>query len=145
MPPEVLEASKEYIEDNNPVGVWLKENYDFTGQRRDIVSTEDLRNDFDAYKGQPSITSRRFGNYMSLSGRSLSFLVVRGVSLHHLSSSLLLLLRCALSRSAFASSFAASYSPQHVNILLCGHNYISSPRTHFLSTISRRMVGTSNE
>lgn len=38
--------SKSFIDDNNPVGVWLKENYDITDNEDDIVKFTEIYDEY---------------------------------------------------------------------------------------------------
>jgi P4 family phage/plasmid primase-like protien len=64
-PSSVTNATKEYMEDNNPVAVWLNEHYQFTGSKDDMVAVETL---YDAFKNnsKSDITKIKFGRFMSL-------------------------------------------------------------------------------
>jgi hypothetical protein len=42
MPREVQEFTKGYMLENNPVGAWLRQHYDITGRRDDVVQKSEL-------------------------------------------------------------------------------------------------------
>ncbi len=46
MPQEVKEFTDAYMLENNPVGAWLREHYELTGHREDIVQKTELYNTF---------------------------------------------------------------------------------------------------
>lgn len=46
LPENVKKATNEYIEENNPVGVWLKDNYEMTSNVNDKIKARDMYNDF---------------------------------------------------------------------------------------------------
>lgn len=46
MPQEVQEFTDAYMLENNPVGAWLREHYELTGHREDIVQKTELYNTF---------------------------------------------------------------------------------------------------
>jgi hypothetical protein len=46
MPNEVKEFTNEYMLENNPVGSWLRENYEMTGHREDCVQKSELYQQF---------------------------------------------------------------------------------------------------
>jgi phage/plasmid-associated DNA primase len=46
MPDEVKEFTEAYMLENNPVGAWLRQNYDITGNRDDIIKKQDLYQSF---------------------------------------------------------------------------------------------------
>jgi P4 family phage/plasmid primase-like protien len=46
MPEEVLNFTAEYMMENNPVGSWLRQNYDITGRRDDCIQKTELYNTF---------------------------------------------------------------------------------------------------
>ena len=62
-PKEILEASQEYMEENNPVGTWLKANYDTGFNLNDKtfwLNTTDLRNEFESwFRGSQSSGGNR--------------------------------------------------------------------------------------
>lgn len=65
-PEQVVNATKEYIEENNPVGLWLKDNYIITNNTEDRVKVEELYNDF--YPKPNGFTKKKFGHYMTQLG-----------------------------------------------------------------------------
>lgn len=60
LPHEVQESSKQYMEDNNPVGVWLRENFEVTHNEEDIILAEQL---YTLYKNNvdKNMTKTAFG------------------------------------------------------------------------------------
>jgi len=42
MPQEVQEFTEGYMLENNPVGAWLRQHYDITGRRDDVVQKSEL-------------------------------------------------------------------------------------------------------
>ena len=46
MPEEVVTASSEYLEDNNPVGRWLGDNFIITHDNKDMIKSSDLYTEF---------------------------------------------------------------------------------------------------
>ncbi len=42
MPAEVKEFTEAYMLENNPVGAWLRQNYEITGNREDCIQKTDL-------------------------------------------------------------------------------------------------------
>ena len=65
-PVEVMRATKEYMEENNPVAVWLKEHYEITNRLCDEVTAEYLYDSFVSDRRDLKITKKRFGLYMGL-------------------------------------------------------------------------------
>lgn len=65
-PIEVENATKEYMEENNPVAVWLKENFFLTYQPNDEVTSEALYDMFTCDMHDVKITKKKFGMYMGL-------------------------------------------------------------------------------
>jgi hypothetical protein len=51
----------------NPVGVWLKEQFDYTGSRNDNIAVEELYTSFKRDTGS-EITKNKFGRFMTLLG-----------------------------------------------------------------------------
>lgn len=51
MPVEVREFTEAYMLENNPVGAWLRQNYEITGRRDDVVQRSELYRDFLATTG----------------------------------------------------------------------------------------------
>ena len=62
--PEVAAATREYMEDNNPVAVWLKDTFEYTGQRSDSITCEAMRNEFNAIT-RKGFSGKKFGDAMS--------------------------------------------------------------------------------
>lgn len=68
-PPEVTAETNEYMNDNNPVSVWLNNNYDFTNSREDKVLVSDLYREYMSQQDlRSSETKERFGKLMSMIG-----------------------------------------------------------------------------
>lgn len=44
LPKEVIEASKTYMEENNPVGIWLRENFEITNDENDRILADEIWN-----------------------------------------------------------------------------------------------------
>ena len=60
------------MEDNNPVAVWLKDNFEYTGQREDNITCEAMRNEFNATTRR-GFSGKKFGDAMSgLGHKSMS-------------------------------------------------------------------------
>lgn len=68
-PPEVVEESKKYMQENNPVGLWLNKEFEFTGQDYNRVANGELlrlfQNSKDENKNMPE---RKFAKLMSALG-----------------------------------------------------------------------------
>ena len=58
-PIEVIEMTKEYFEENNPVKAWLRENFESTGNDKDRVKCSDL---FSMYSNDPDV-DRKFTSH----------------------------------------------------------------------------------
>ena len=58
-PKEVIEMTKEYFEENNPVKAWLRENFEFTRNDKDLVKCSDL---FSMYSNDPDV-DRKFTSH----------------------------------------------------------------------------------
>lgn len=65
-PEHVVNATNEYIEENNPVGLWLNDNYMITNNPEDRVKVDELYTDF--YPKPTGFTKKKFGQYMSQLG-----------------------------------------------------------------------------
>ena len=67
-PVEVVRATDEYMKDNNPVRLWLEDNYDITGNANDKIAVNVLCRDF---RPKPMTYSiRKFGTTMNSLGFS---------------------------------------------------------------------------
>ena len=62
-PEAVAQATRDYMEDNNPVAVWLKDHYEFTGKREDYISCERFMTDFNM-DTKNNWSRRKFGDAM---------------------------------------------------------------------------------
>jgi P4 family phage/plasmid primase-like protien len=67
MPPpaEVLEASKSYLEECNPVMIYINEHYDITGNNDDHIAARTLYEDFQNTTGNKNIFETEFGNRLN--------------------------------------------------------------------------------
>jgi hypothetical protein len=63
MPAEVREFTEAYMLENNPVGAWLRTNFELTGRREDCVPKIDLLQEFVAGTGV-SKTAKGFSEDM---------------------------------------------------------------------------------
>lgn len=63
LPKNVKEATNEYIEENNPVGLWLKEKYEMTSNNNDKIKARELYNDF-LKDSEKEITEKEFARQM---------------------------------------------------------------------------------
>ena len=73
IPDEVKESTKEYIEENNEVGMWLKEKCIITNNKKDMMTPTDM---FNLFKNDNTSSSCRnpgeFGKAMSFNGYKVS-------------------------------------------------------------------------
>jgi len=65
---KMLEATKEYIDETNPVVIWLKENYEFTGNKKEKISSTDLRNDYNNDNSENQLNAKVFTNMLGANG-----------------------------------------------------------------------------
>lgn len=65
-PPEVHAATKEYIEENNPIAQWFQDNYIVTNDPRDRIKVDDM---YTSYHPKPQgFTKKKLGHFMTLLG-----------------------------------------------------------------------------
>ena len=69
-PKEVVDATNEYIEDNNSIGGWLAETYEATGSNSDYVTAADVFRDFKADNMMVRLSASAFKNALSFNGWS---------------------------------------------------------------------------
>lgn len=68
-PEYVKVETKAYFDDNNPVAIWLRNKYDFTGNELDRIRTNDLFTEFKRSKDEhKSMTDRKFGKLICALG-----------------------------------------------------------------------------
>jgi putative DNA primase/helicase len=68
-PEEVIQATSQYITENNPVSRWLSEAYTITNNMNDRVTSEELYRSFmEDNPEQRSVSKKKFGSYMGLLG-----------------------------------------------------------------------------
>jgi P4 family phage/plasmid primase-like protien len=67
-PVEVLEASKSYMEDCNPVLMYISEYYEITGNDKDHISAREMFQDFQDLTRNKSISETEFGNRLNEMG-----------------------------------------------------------------------------
>lgn len=65
-PESVIQATREYMEDCNPVAHWLKSNYEITNNSEDRVKVDDLYSDF--HPKPAGFNKKKFGQYMGYLG-----------------------------------------------------------------------------
>ena len=58
---------KKDMDDNNPVGVWLRDEYEFTCRRDDKIPVDEMYDNYKA-RAKSDITKIKFGRFMSLLG-----------------------------------------------------------------------------
>lgn len=63
LPNEVVNSSKQYMEDNNPVGIWLRENFEITQNDDDKILAEHMYNMYKCV--DRNITKTAFGKSMT--------------------------------------------------------------------------------
>ena len=69
-PQEVVDATNEYIEDNNSIGGWLAETYEATGSNTDFVTAAEVFRDFKSDNIMVRISASAFKNALSFNGWS---------------------------------------------------------------------------
>ena len=67
-PADVREASKSYIEECNPVLLFINEHYEITGNENDKIPFRDLYIDFQMTTRNKSISETEFGNRLNEMG-----------------------------------------------------------------------------
>jgi P4 family phage/plasmid primase-like protien len=69
VPQEVEGATKEYLEENNPVSKWLNDNFTFTGRCEDRIGCSDMFHRYsNSYPKPVPLIDRKFASYMVLLG-----------------------------------------------------------------------------
>lgn len=66
-PEDVKEATRVYLDENNPCGEWLRTNYDITDDKKIRISSTDLRMEYERYT-RSKISKDEFSKYMTLLG-----------------------------------------------------------------------------
>lgn len=86
-PPEVSNATQEYIDDNNVIGAWLEEYYEITKDVQDKIRTMDLYQDFLTDTSMRTITQKVFARAMKFnsveSSKSHGIMYYKGLKRKH--------------------------------------------------------------
>ena len=77
IPSSVLDETKDYIEENNPIIYWLQSNIHITNNPKDRIKTSDMhRNYNEAEDNEKRLSSIEFSKYMKFNG--FEYKTIRG-------------------------------------------------------------------